>query len=160
MHIQIQGYITANFLISIRDLSTSMVNNITWRPSIWYEPLFLPTCQSLHPRGFVYTQVVNNNLHDAPQELIQMLRGDRGTKLALLLREILQAPLPPAWEIVTQHGQSDLNHVRHFCVASTRLSQIMNFLHQDLQFWDVGAQLLYLTGKTKNCEGKWQKQNK
>lgn len=79
-----------------------------------------------------------------------MLGCDRGADLTVHIREILQAPLPPAREVVTQHGQGDLNHVGHFCVASPRLSQVMDLLHQDLQLWDVGTQLLHLVWKTKN----------
>lgn len=123
---------------------------ITWKPFVLLNSLGLLTCQSFHPGGFIYTQVVNHNLHDATQQLVELLGGDGGAELALLLWEVLLASLPPAREVVTQHGQGNLNHMGHFCVAGTRLSQIMDLLHQDLQLWDIRAQLLHLVGKTQN----------
>lgn len=116
---------------------------------VFYPPL---TCQPLHPRGLVDTQVVHHDLHDAPQQLVKMLRGDGGAQLTLLLREVLGAPLPPAWEVVAQHGQRDLNHMGHLRVAGARLGQVVDLLHQNLQLRDVGAKLLHLAGETQNWE--------
>lgn len=128
---------------------TTMQWNIS-RESI-REVLLLPlTCQPLHPRGLVDTQVVHHDLHDAPQQLVEMLRGDGGAQLPLLFREVLGAPLPPAWEVVAQHRQRDLNHMGHLRVAGARLGQVVDLLHQNLQLRDVGAELLDLAGKTQD----------
>lgn len=110
----------------------------------------LLTCQSLHPGSFINAQIIDHDLHDAAQKLIELFGGDISAETSLLLREVLRSSLPPARQVVTQHGQGDLNHVRHLCVPCPTLRQISDLLHQHIKLRDVQTQLLYLTGQTQN----------
>ena len=112
-----------------------------------------PTRQPLHPGGLVDAQVVDHDLHDASQQLVELLRGDPRADLALQLGEVLQAPLPPAGQVVAQHGQRDLDHVGHLRVAGPRLTQLADLLYQDVQLRDVRTQLLHLVGEAQDWGG-------
>lgn len=90
------------------------------------------TSESFHPGGFVNSQVVDHYFHDASQELVEMIRGDICTQVTLHLWKVLQSSFPPTRKIVTQHGQSDLDHMWHFCIASSRFGQISNLFHEDV----------------------------
>ena len=109
-----------------------------------------PTRQPLHPGGLVDAQVVDHDLHDAAQQLVEVLRGDLRAQLVLLLGEVLQPPLPPAGQVVAQHGQGDLDHVGHLRVAGPRLRQLPDVFKQEVQLGDVRTQLMDLTGETQD----------
>lgn len=108
------------------------------------------TRQPLHPGGLVDSQIVDHDLHDAAQQLIEVLGRDVGAQLVLHLGEVLQSPLPPAGQVIAQHGQSDFNHVGHLSVAGAGLGQVPDLLQQHIQLGNVWTKFLDLVGKAQD----------
>ena len=113
-----------------------------------------PTSQPLHPRGLVNAQVVDDDPQDIPQQGVEMVGSDgcagwRGP-CRQGRRECLGSALPPAGQVAAQHGQRDLDDVRHLCVAGPRLSQPPYVCHEPLQHRDVRTHLLHAVGEPQD----------
>lgn len=66
------------------------------------------TCDPLHPRGLVDAQVVVEDAQDVSQDDAEMFRRHHGAALSVW-RRVFWTFLPPVGQIVTQHGEDDLD---------------------------------------------------
>lgn len=66
------------------------------------------TCDPLHPRGLVDAQVVVEDAEDVSQDDAEMFRRHHGAALSVW-RRVFWTFLPPVGQIVTQHGEDDLD---------------------------------------------------